>query len=101
MTCPSTSSGASPGRSWRRGRGRRMIGSRPEPKPVPVRRYRYSKLRWRVLVHVLDAVGTVVMAIARRFRPAPVVDDPRSILLVQLDHMGDAVLTSPMLPRLR
>jgi ADP-heptose:LPS heptosyltransferase len=78
-----------------------MIGSRPEPKPVPVRRYRYSKLRWRVLVHALDAVGAVLMAIARQFRRAVVVDDPRSILLVQLDHMGDAVLTSPMLPRLR
>ena len=80
-----------------------MIGSRPEPKPVPVpvRRYRYSKLRWRVLVHVLDAVGAVVMAIAGRFRRASVVASPRSILLVQLDHMGDAVLTSPMLPRLR
>lgn len=78
-----------------------MIGSRPEPKPVPVRLYRYSKLRWRVLVHALDAVGAVVMAIARRFRPAAVVSQPRSILLVQLDHLGDAVLTSPMLPRLR
>lgn len=78
-----------------------MIGSRPEPKPVPVRRYRYSKLRWRVLVHALDAVGAVVMAIVGWFRPAASVTSPRSILLVQLDHMGDAVLTSPMLPRLR
>ncbi len=71
------------------------------PVPVPVRRYRYSKLRWRVLVHVLDAVGRVLMALWRLFRPAPSVNDPRSILIVQLDHLGDAILTTPILPRLR
>ena len=78
-----------------------MNGLPLEPRPVPVRRYRYSKLRWRVLVHALDAVGFVLIAIARWFRSPPVIDDPRSILLIQLDHMGDALLTSPMLPRLR
>lgn len=78
-----------------------MSGLRLEPRPVPVRRYRYSKLRWRVLVHALDFFGAVLMAIVRRLRPAPIVTDPRSILIVQLDHMGDAVLTSPILPRLR
>src|SRR3954468_15477091 len=89
------------GRPWRPRRGRRMTGSPSEPRPVPIRRYRYSKLRWRVLVHVLDAVGVVLMATWRRICPAPVVADPRSILIVQLDHLGDAVLTSPILPRLR
>jgi heptosyltransferase-2 len=54
-----------------------------------------------VLVHALDAVGSVLMALWRVVRAAPEVTDPRSILLVQLDHLGDAVLTSPMLPRLR
>ncbi|MDB5353408.1 MAG: ADP-heptose:LPS heptosyltransferase [Planctomycetota bacterium] len=78
-----------------------MTESPPEPRPVPVRRYRYSKLRWRVLVHALDAVGAVLMAIWRRLRAAPVAVAPRSILIVQLDHLGDAVLTSPILPRLR
>ena len=68
---------------------------------MPVRRYRYSKLRWRVLVHALDFLGTLAMALVRMFRNAPTAASPRSILLVQLDHMGDAVLTSPMLPRLR
>ena len=44
---------------------------------------------------------------ARRWRPggasgrAPTVDAPRRILVVQLDHLGDAVLTSPLLARLR
>ncbi len=78
-----------------------MTRSPAEPRPVPVRRYRYSKLRWRVLVHALDAVGLVAMALWRKRRPKPVVSDPRRILVVQLDHLGDAVLTSPILPRLR
>lgn len=66
-----------------------------------MRRYRYSKLRWRILVHALDFVGTILMIVFRLFRPAPNVESPRSILIVQLDHMGDALLTSPMMPRLR
>lgn len=37
----------------------------------------------------------------RFFRPIQVVEHPRRILIVQLDHLGDAVLTSPILPRLR
>ena len=79
-----------------------MTASSPErPRPVPVRRYRYSKLRWRVLVHALDAVGAVVMALWRIVRPRPTAPAVASILLVQLDHLGDAILTSPMLPRLR
>ncbi|WP_422925349.1 glycosyltransferase family 9 protein [Singulisphaera sp. PoT] len=72
-----------------------------EPKPVPIRRYRYSKLRWRVMVHVLDAFGSMGMWLWRRFREAPRPGTPRRILVVQLDHLGDAVLTSPMLARLR
>ena len=75
--------------------------TKPKPKPVPVRRYRYSKLRWRILVHAFDAAGSVAIRPWRRLRPAPTVDDPRRILVVQLDHLGDAVLTSPLLARLR
>lgn len=78
-----------------------MTRSPREPDPVPIRKYRYSKLRWRVLVRLLDAVGVVLMAIWRRVRTAPRVDDPRAILLVQIDHLGDAVLTSPLVPHLR
>lgn len=78
-----------------------MTKSPVEPTPVPVRRYRYSKLRWRVLVHALDLVGGLLLWIWRRFRKARVGRDPRRVLLVQLDHLGDAVLSSPLLPRLR
>ena len=78
-----------------------MTQSPREPMPVPVRAYRYSRLRWRILVRVVDALGAVALALWRVFRRAPKVHDPRRILLVQLDHLGDAVLTSPMFPRLK
>ncbi len=78
-----------------------MTGSQAEPPPVPVRRYRYSKWRWRVLVRLFDVVGGAGLRAWRLVRSRPVVDDPRRILVVQLDHLGDAVLTTPMFPRLR
>jgi heptosyltransferase-2 len=78
-----------------------MIRSPAKPRPVSVGRYRYSKLRWRLLVHALDAVGTLLSAIVRRFRPAPTITVPGRILVVQLDHLGDAVLSTPLLAELR
>lgn len=78
-----------------------MTRSPAEPNPVPVRRYRYSKLKWRILVHALDAAGSLGMRLWRKFRPATQVETPRRILVVQLDHLGDAVLSSPLLARLR
>jgi ADP-heptose:LPS heptosyltransferase len=71
------------------------------PPPVRTGRYRYSKLRWRLSVGALDLIGTVVMALWRLVRPTPSVATPRRVLLVQLDHLGDAVLTSPLIERLR
>lgn len=71
------------------------------PRPVFGRRYRYSKWWWRVLVYALDTVGAAIMKAVRLMRPAPAAVRPRSILLIQLDHLGDAVLSTPMLPRLR
>jgi heptosyltransferase-2 len=78
-----------------------MTKSPGEPKPVQVGRYRYSKLRWRLLVHALDLLGSIFMAIFRRFRPARWPACPRQILVVQLDHLGDAVLSTPLIAELR
>ncbi len=75
--------------------------SRVEVRPEPVRRYRYSKWRWRILVRLIDAVGTVGVALWRLVRAVPRVSDPSRILLVQIDHLGDAILTTPMLGPLR
>jgi heptosyltransferase-2 len=71
------------------------------PKPVRTGRYRYSKLRWRVLVHALDLMGAVMMLAWRRFRPIRPVENPKRILIVQLDHLGDSVLTSPLIAQLK
>ncbi len=69
--------------------------------PVITGRYRYSKLRWRIIVYALDAVGTLAMAVWRLFRKARTVTVPRRILILQLDHLGDSVLTSPLISLLR
>ena len=76
----------------------------------PLGRYRYVRLRWRVLFAMIDFLGTALFGGARTLRrclrgPAPnrldPPRDPKVILLVQLDHLGDAVLTTAMLPPLR
>lgn len=77
-----------------------MSESLANPKPVKIGRYRYSKLRWRLLVHALDAVGTVVMALTRPFRHTRPAGEARRILVVQLDHLGDAVLSTPLFAEL-
>ncbi len=77
-----------------------MTRSPVRPRPVTLGRYRYSKWRWRVAARALDALGSLLIRPWRRFHPIPRVEDPRRILLVQLDHLGDAVLTSPLLARL-
>src|SRR4051812_30450931 len=82
-------------------RQRSMTKSPAKPRPVPVGRYRYSKWRWRVSVRALDAAGGLGMRLWRLVRPARSVSAPRRILVVQLDHLGDAVLTSPLLALLR
>ena len=51
---------------------------------------------------VVDYVGTLVFGLFRVLRdPAARADDPRTILLIQLDHLGDAILSTMMFPALR
>lgn len=70
-------------------------------------RYRYVRKRWRLLFAIIDALGAFLVRAAKHFRPSKpagskqTVADPRSILLVQLDHLGDAILTTAILPALR
>ncbi len=77
-----------------------MTKSPPNPRPVRLGRYRYSKLRWRLLVHALDFLGTLVMTLVRRIRRSPAMESPARILIVQLDHLGDAVLSTPLIAEL-
>jgi len=112
-------------------------GDRPERlRRRPLGRYRYVRLRWRVLFALVDLIGGAVFAAARRLRrlmwavcspgfsrilppeggttnfpPASKTlrsrgalfdpDATRAILLVQLDHLGDAVISTAMLGPLR
>ena len=66
-------------------------------------RYRY--VRWHCLLFaVVDAVGWFAAALSQSWKRKladPPSSDPRSILLVQLDHLGDAVITTGMLQALR
>jgi heptosyltransferase-2 len=77
---------------------RDWIRSRPVAGPVPDgSRYRYSKRRYRILFGALDAIATPLVRTTRALAPRAPRNDPRSILVVQLDHVGDAVLSTPML----
>ena len=78
-----------------------MTKSPADLKPVRVGRYRYSKLRWRLLVHAMDYCGAIVMAFVRHFRSARRIECPQRVLVVQLDHLGDAVLSTPLIAELR
>ncbi len=71
-------------------------------------RYRYARPRWRILFAIIDTVGRLIFAPARAARKLlprtyryRVPSDPKRILLVQLDHLGDAIITTAMLPALR
>ena len=78
-----------------------MTKSRAKLRPVQVGKYRYSKLRWRLIVRALDTLGSMAMAVVRRFRPIQSVTSPKRVLVVQLDHLGDAVLSTPLITELR
>jgi hypothetical protein len=80
----------------------------------PLGPYRYVRLRWRLLFAAVDFAGRLAFGAARALRalagrvlpgrqPAHANEtaDPRTILLVQLDHLGDAILSTVMLPALR
>ncbi len=66
--------------------------------------YRYVRLRWRVLFALVDGIGSVFSAAARLLaglRNGLPPDDPRRILVVQFDHLGDAILTTSIFAPLR
>jgi len=65
--------------------------------PVPANsRYRYAKRRYRLLFGLLDALAAPFAALLKKGTGVVSGRDPRSILVVQLDHVGDAVLTTSM-----
>ena len=72
----------------------------------PTGRYRYVRWRWHLLFGLVDRIGEALRALLSLFAVNPIDRDRppnqiRSILLVQLDHLGDAVITAAILPALR
>lgn len=78
----------------------------------PSRRYRYVRWRWRLMCGLIDAVGAAIWQMFHwirqgcawlvGFSEASSGDLPvRRILILQLDHLGDAVLSQVMFPFLR
>lgn len=65
--------------------------------------YRYTRQRWWALLAVIDFIGSALYTVARRLGLVAdeLSDGPvRSILLVQLDHLGDAILSTGMVREL-
>lgn len=68
------------------------------------RRYRYVRWKLRAFCQVVDFVGfawlRLVRAVGGSCNPDPHAE-PRCILIVQLDHLGDAILSTGLLRGLR
>lgn len=68
----------------------------------PIYRYRYTRWYLRLIAFGLDWLGNFLMTIVRyRSTARNAWGEPKKVLIVQLDHLGDAVLTTGMFPLLR
>lgn len=67
-------------------------------------KYRYTRWRWRALFTFVDCLGWMLVRLLmtlRLHRRRSEDRDPRTILVVQLDHLGDAILSTGLLRALR
>jgi ADP-heptose:LPS heptosyltransferase len=73
--------------------------------PSPKLEYRYVRRRWHVLFAVVDAIGAwcanLWARVAGRSPEGSIPREAARVLVVQLDHLGDAVMTTSILPALR
>ena len=103
--CGRESAVASCGRRSRDERRRPMTKSPARPRPVRTGRYRYTKWRWRILVGAIDALGGLAAGLASAIRPirpqARSSTNPGVSSSSSFDHLGDAVLTSPLVSGIR
>ncbi|MCL6503518.1 MAG: glycosyltransferase family 9 protein [Pirellulales bacterium] len=77
--------------------------ARPRRRP-PAGRYRYVRRRWHAVCALIDWLGWRLWRVGRRLTPPSRHLPPQQvqrILIVQLDHLGDAIITLGMLPALR
>lgn len=69
-------------------------------------RYRFVRARWRRLFAVVDALGALWLRLWRSVFGTPKIkmlaaETVERVLLIQLDHLGDAVMTTAMFASLR
>lgn len=84
-------------------------GSRRRSSPAQRRTlgcYRYVRLHWRILFAVVDWLGCLAARLVAHLMHSGTPEAERagpveSILLVQLDHIGDALITAVVLPALK
>ncbi|HEX4149992.1 MAG TPA: glycosyltransferase family 9 protein [Pirellulales bacterium] len=72
---------------------------------LPAQGYRYVRLRWWALFAAIDGLGWLLVGMRRRIGRRRVgapdlVRAVRRILIVQLDHLGDAILSTGMVGEL-
>lgn len=63
--------------------------------------YRYTRFRWRAFFSLVDRLGETLFAAFRNENSVHAEPDPNQILVIQLDHLGDAILSRSFLQTLR
>lgn len=71
---------------------------------LPGGRYRFVRWRWKLLAPLVDCLGALLAWCLRPFgagRATAAGKPVERILLIQLDHLGDAVISTSVLPALQ
>ena len=63
-------------------------------------KYVFKKTRYRILAPLFDLAGSIVFFPIKVFKKNPPLD-PKSILVIRLDHIGDFICTSPVFENLK
>ncbi len=66
-----------------------------------MKKYVLKKKRYLLFVSALDTIGAWISYPFKRIKPARLPDPVSRILLIRLDHIGDVILTIPVLKPLR
>lgn len=63
-------------------------------------KYAYKKLFYKVIIPVLDALGYSLFLPAKLFKKR-IPEEPKNILVVRLDHIGDFICTTPLFKNIK
>ncbi|MCX5712878.1 MAG: glycosyltransferase family 9 protein, partial [Candidatus Omnitrophica bacterium] len=62
--------------------------------------YAFKKTHYKILISILDLFGDIIFTPLRIFKKNPPAN-PKSILVVRLDHIGDFVCTTPLFKNIK